>query len=83
MKLLSLKNCKINSKSKLIKIICAIICILVIAAIIYGAVNFAVLNSYRNRELNLSENFTVTAHTGSMNTPDNSIGPTENNFNRH
>lgn len=73
MKLLSLKKFKINSKSKLIKIICAIICILIVAAIIYGAVNFAVLKSYRNKELKLSDSFTVTAHTGSMNTPDNSI----------
>lgn len=73
MKSLSLKKFKRNSKSKWIKIICAIICILIVAAIIYGAVNFAVLKSYRNKELNLSENFTVTAHTGGMNTPDNSI----------
>lgn len=73
MKSLSLKKFKTNSKATLIKIIITIICILIIAAIIYGAVNFAVLKSYRNKELNLSDSFTVTAHTGSMGTPDNSI----------
>lgn len=62
-----------STKNKLIKIVCAVIGVLLIAAIIYGVVNFAVLKSYRNNELNLSEDFTVTAHTGSMNTPDNSI----------
>lgn len=80
MKSLSLKNCRINSKSKLIKIICAIPCILIIAAIIYGAVNFAMLKSYRNKELKLSESFTVTAHTGSMNTSDNSVESIEKAF---
>lgn len=31
------------------------------------------LNSFRNKDFNLSNGFTVTAHTGSMQTPDNSI----------
>lgn len=40
---------------------------------VYGVVNYAVTKSYRGRKLYLSSSFTVTAHTGSMDTLQNSI----------
>lgn len=51
------------------------LCIAIAAAILLAcvAVHFAVLKSYRNQDLHLSANFTVTAHTGGMGTADNSI----------
>lgn len=46
-------------------------------AIVYGVVNYAVVKSYRARKLALSDSFTVTAHTGSMGTEENSIASIE------
>lgn len=66
-----------KSKSRVIKTVCSVAGVLLTAAITYGVVNFAVLKSYRNNELNLSDGFTVTAHTGSMGTPDNSVESVE------
>ena len=58
------------------KILTAIICVLVTAAVVIGC--FAVstqkeISKYKNEPLNLPNDFTYTAHTGCVNTPDNSL----------
>lgn len=58
---------------KFLKWFCICFVALCAIAAILGAVHFAVLKSYRNQELHLSESFTVTAHTGGMGTLDNSV----------
>ncbi len=55
------------------KTVCLIAGVLLISAVTYGAVNYAVLKGCGGKKLNLSDSCTVTAHTGSMGTPDNSV----------
>lgn len=55
-----------------------IITFLLSVVLVYGVVNFAVTKSYKARQLYLSDSFTVTAHSGSNGTPDNSIESIEN-----
>lgn len=50
-----------------------VVTFLLSVAIVYGVVSYAVTKSYRARKLALSTSFTVTAHTGSMGTQENSI----------
>lgn len=46
---------------------------LVSVAMVYGVVSYAVGKSYRARKLEFVDGFTITAHTGSMDTKDNSL----------
>lgn len=50
-----------------------VITFLLSVVIVYGVVSYAVSKSYRTRKLYLSDSFTVTAHSGSMGTEENSI----------
>lgn len=54
-----------------------VITFLLSVVIVYGVVNYAVTKSYRTRKLALSNSFTITAHTGSMGTQENSIASIE------
>lgn len=78
----ALKSVKdtLNQKAfckKCLKGLCLCITLAAVIFLVCGAVRFAVLQSYRNQDLHLSTNFTVTAHTGAMDTPDNSVASIE------
>ncbi len=61
-------------KKKIVFIIMAVILVLaILTATVFFGVKAMMLNKYKNMEMNLPENFTITAHTGCMNTEDNSL----------
>lgn len=62
-----------SKKKTIFIIIVLILCLLVLAAGIFLGVYLVILNKYKNVELNLPNGFTITAHTGCMDTADNSL----------
>lgn len=50
-----------------------VVTFLLALVLVYSVVNYAVTRSYKARKLHLSDSFTVTAHSGSMDTKDNSL----------
>lgn len=46
---------------------------LVAVAMVFGVANYAFTKSYDGRKLTFVDGFTITAHTGAFNTPDNSL----------
>ena len=58
---------------KVIIPIAIILVLTIIGATIFFGVRIMKLNEYKNAKLNLPEGFTITAHTGCMNTAENSL----------
>ena len=58
---------------KVILPIAIILVLTIIGAAIFFGVRIMKLNEYKNAKLNLPEGFTITAHTGCMNTAENSL----------
>lgn len=50
-----------------------VISFLISIALVFGVINYAFNKSYLERKLILVDGFTITAHTGAFNTPDNSM----------
>lgn len=62
-----------NNMKKIIIPIAIILVLAIIGAAIFFGVRTMKLNEYKNAKLNLPEGFTITAHTGCMNTAENSL----------
>ncbi len=62
-----------NKKKLICKIIVIILTLAVVGVIMFFGIKHITLNKYKNMPLNLPDNFTITAHTGCMGTPQNSF----------
>lgn len=63
-----------KNRSTLIKrILCVILALLIVAALAFGITSFAVTQSYTHQELQFVDGFTITAHSGAYDTPENSL----------
>ncbi|MGN1418020.1 MAG: glycerophosphodiester phosphodiesterase [Acutalibacteraceae bacterium] len=69
-----MKKEKSKAKKKIILSVCLTVFVAaMITAIAFGVKIYAVNKDYNSGNFNFSENFTVTAHTGSMDTAENSL----------
>lgn len=66
------------TKKWAILLIYQIVTFVLSVVLVYSVINYAVTKSYKARKLQLSESFTVTCHSGSMGTKDNSVESVEN-----
>lgn len=62
-----------NNSALIKRILCVVLALLIVAALALGVTHFAVTQSYESKELCLADGFTITAHSGAYDTPENSL----------
>lgn len=60
-------------KKQIIKVICVVLSVVLAISIIFFVVNVKKMNDYKNKPLKIKPDFTYTAHTGCIDTKDNSL----------